>query len=198
MPKSKRLNAINCSNMGVQGKRPLKRLEGRFIEPDLIVDVESLLRKAATANCLDSKGNVLLDKMAEMYDINVVYEDLPSTESGYLRSVGGHYTIGINAKHHKKRQRFTLAHELGHYCLHRGKNDMVFEDEVFYRIENSSSIEYAANEFAARLLIPENRLEKQIEEGMTDLAELADYFEVSQDAMRYRVLSLNYSVTTNE
>ena len=75
---------------------------------------------------------------------------------------------------------------------------MVFEDEVFYRIENLSSIEYAANEFAARMLIPEERLENKIEEGMTNLAELSDYFEVSQDAMRYRVLSLNYRVTTNE
>ena len=184
--------------MGVQGKRPLKKLEGNFKEPDLIVDVESILRMAVTDNCLDDKGNVVLDKVAEKYGINVVYEDLPPTESGYFRSEGGHYTIGIDAKHHKKRQRFTLAHELGHYCLHQGKNDVVFEDEVFYRIENSSSIEYAANEFAARLLIPEDRLETKIEEGMTNLAELSDYFEVSQDAMRYRVLSLNYRVTTNE
>lgn len=184
--------------MGVQGKRPQRKLDGQFKEPDLIVDVDSILRKAATENCTDEKGNLLLDKIAEMYDIEVVYEDLPSTESGYFRSQSGHYTIGINAKHHKKRQRFTLAHELGHYCLHRGKNDVAFEDEVLYRIENSSSIEYAANEFAARLLIPQDRLEKKIEDGMTDLAELADYFEVSQDAMRYRVLSLNYSITTNE
>ncbi len=184
--------------MGVQGKRPLRKLEGQFKEPDLIVDVESILRKAAADNCLDDKGNVLLDKVAEMYGINVVYEDLPATESGYFRSEGGRHTIGINAKHHKKRQRFTFAHELGHFCLHQGKNDVVFEDEVFYRIENSSSIEYAANEFAARMLIPEERLEKKIEEGMTNLAELSDYFEVSQDAMRYRVLSLNYRVTTNE
>jgi Zn-dependent peptidase ImmA (M78 family) len=184
--------------MGVQGKRPQRKLEGQFKEPDLIVDVDSILRKAATENCIDEKGNLLLDKIAEMYDIQVLYEDLPSTESGYFRSQSGKYTIGINVKHHKKRQRFTLAHELGHYCLHRGKNDVAFEDEVLYRIENSSSIEYAANEFAARLLIPQDRLEKKIEEGMTDLAELADYFEVSQDAMRYRVLSLNYSITTNE
>ena len=182
--------------MGVQGKRPLRKLEGQFQEPDLIVDVESILRKAAADNCLDDKGNVLLDKVAGKYGINVVYEDLQSTESGYFRSEGGRYTI--NAKHHRKRQRFTFAHELGHFFLHHGKKDVMFEDEVFYRIENSSSIEYAANEFAARLLIPEDRLVNKIEEGMTNIAELSDYFEVSQDAMRYRVLSLNYRVTTNE
>lgn len=186
--------------MGVQGKRPLRKLEGRFEEPDLIIDVESILKKAAEDNCVDEKGNLLLDKIAEMFEIKVVYEDLPSTESGYLRSKNGQYIIGINSKHHKKRQRFTFAHELGHFCLHKEKEgkDVEFEDEIFYRIENSSSIEYAANEFASRLLIPQDRLEGKINEGMTDLKELADYFEVSQDAMRYRVLSLNYSISTND
>ena len=69
--------------MGVQGKRPLRRLEGQFKEPDLIIDVESILRKAVEEDCLDVKGNLLLDKIAEMFEIKVVYEDLPSTESGY-------------------------------------------------------------------------------------------------------------------
>lgn len=185
--------------MGVQGKRPLRKLEGQFKEPDLIVDVDSILRKAVDENYIDEKGNLLLDKIAEMNNISVVYEDLPSTESGYFRSFNGQYIIGINAKHHRKRQRFTLAHELGHFYLHRGKEkeNVAFEDEVFYRIENSSSIEYAANEFAARLLIPADRLEEKINGGMTDLNDLADFFEVSQDAMRYRVLSLNYNISIN-
>ena len=183
--------------MGVQGKRAQRKLEGQFAEPDLIVDVETILRNAAEEDCIDEKGNLMLEKIAEKMNINVVYEDLPSTESGYFRSRGGQYTIGINKKHHRNRQRFTFAHELGHYYLHKGKNDVEFEDEVLYRIENSSSIEYAANEFAARLLIPEGRLAEKIKEGLTDLNELADYFEVSLDAMKYRVLSLNYSITNN-
>lgn len=182
--------------MGVKGKRPLRKLEGRFEEPDLIIDVDDILREAADNECVDGKGNLLLDKIAELHHITVRYEELPSTQSGYIRSNGDDYTIGINAKHHPKRQRFTLGHELGHYFLHRGKN-VEFEDEIMYRIENSSSIEYAANEFAARLLIPQDRLEERIKEGMTDLKELADYFEVSIEAMRYRVLSLNYSISSN-
>lgn len=182
--------------MGIKGKRPLKKLDGQFEEPDLIVDVESILKEAIDNNCIDGRGNLLLDKIAELHHIKVKYEDLPSTQSGYFRANGGDYTIGINIKHHPKRQRFTLAHELGHFFLHRGKN-VEFEDEIMYRIENSSSIEYAANEFAARLLIPHERLEEKIKEGVTDLTELADYFEVSLDAMRYRVLSLNYSISSN-
>lgn len=186
--------------MGVQGKRIQRKLDGQFVEPDLIVDVESILRMAAAENCIDGNGNLKLEKIAELKHINVVYEeDMPATESGYFKSKNGLYTIGINKKHHRNRQRFTLAHELGHFCLHKGKGnqDAVFKDEVYYRIENTSSIEYAANEFAARLLIPEERLAKKINEGMTDLNDLAEFFEVSIEAMKYRVLSLNYSISNN-
>ncbi len=186
--------------MGVQGKRVQRKLEGQFEEPDLIVDVESILRMAAEEDCLDGNGNLKLDKIAEKKNINVVYEDdMPSTQSGYFRAKNGVYTIGINNKHHRNRQRFTFAHELGHFYLHKGKDnqDADFEDEVYYRIENTSSIEYAANEFAARLLIPEDRLAQKVKDGMTDLNELADFFEVSLEAMKYRVLSLNYSIMSN-
>lgn len=186
--------------MGVQGKRAQRKLEGQFKEPDLIVDVDSILKKAVDENYIDGNGNLKLEKIAEMNHINVVYEeDMPSTESGYFKAINGEYTIGINKKHHRNRQRFTFAHELGHYYLHRGKDnvDVTFEDEVFYRIENSSSIEYAANEFASRLLIPQERLAEKINEGMTDLNDLAEFFEVSLEAMRYRVLSLNYSISNN-
>ena len=91
-----------------------------------------------------------------------------------------------------------FIHELGHYFLHKGTGDTAFSDEVFYRIENSSSIEYAANEFAARLLIPENRLTEKLTQGMIDLRELAEEFEVSIAAMEYRVKSLGYSIERYE
>ena len=162
--------------------------------------MESILRLAAEEDCLDGNGNLKLDKIAEKKNINVVYEDdMPSTQSGYFRAKNGVYTIGINNKHHRNRQRFTFAHELGHFYLHKGKDnqDADFEDEIYYRIENTSSIEFAANEFASRLLIPEDRLAQKVKDGMTDLNELAEYFEVSLEAMKYRVLSLNYSIMSN-
>ena len=37
--------------------------------------------------------------------------------------------IGVNSLHPKTRQRFTVAHEIGHLLLHRG--DKLFVDEEF-------------------------------------------------------------------
>lgn len=183
--------------MGTKGKRPLRSQNIQNPEPDLIVGVDSIIKNAVDNRYLDDKGNLLLDKIAEKYNIAVKYEDLPSSESGYIKSEDGIYTIGINRKHNPRRQRFTFAHELGHYFLHRsdGSGDTIYRDEIFFRIENSSSIEYAANEFASRLLIPEDRLENKLREGMCDIKDLADYFNVSAPAMKYRIISLGYTIS---
>lgn len=183
--------------MGIQGKRLQRGEDPRFTEPPLITDVESIIKDAVENDYLDAKGNLKLGDIAALHGIEVLYEDMPSNESGYFKKVGDHCVIGINRKHNPKRQRFTFAHELGHFFLHKDKNNVEFRDEVFYRIENTSSIEYAANEFASRLLMPEERLIKKLDEGVSDLKELADFFEVSQEAMRYRVLSLGYTIETN-
>lgn len=182
--------------MGTKGKRPLRGQNIQNPEPDLITGVDDIIRDAVDNRYVDSNGNLLLDKIAEKQNIAVKYEDLPTSESGYIKREDDKYTIGINKKHNPRRQRFTFAHELGHYFLHRSDNsgDTLYRDEIFFRIENSSSIEYAANEFASRLLIPEDRLENKLREGMCDIKNLADYFNVSVPAMKYRVVSLGYTI----
>lgn len=182
--------------MGTKGKRPLRGYNELNPEPDLIIGVDDIIKDAVENNCVDGNGNLLLDKIAEKQNIAVVYEDLPSSESGYIRRDNNQYTIGINRKHNPRRQRFTFAHELGHYFLHRTDTagDTILRDEIFFRIENSSSIEYAANEFASRLLIPEDRLEQKLKDGICDIKSLADFFDVSVPAMKYRVISLGYTI----
>ena len=103
--------------MGVQGKRPQRGLSEQFVEPTLITNVDEILKNAVDKSFIDEHGNVDLDKIAEDSGIDITYEDLPSNESGYLICSSGKYIIGVNRKHNKKRQRFTIAHELGHYFL---------------------------------------------------------------------------------
>lgn len=181
--------------MGVKGIRAKNVLPNQFKEPDLITDVNSIIKDAVDKKFIDGKGNLKLDQIAANLNINVVYEILEPEVSGYFKSKNGIYYIGINSNHNKRRQRFTLAHELGHFYLHKSSGDVSFQDEVFFRVGNNpSSIEYAANEFAARLLIPQDRFEAKLKEGMRNIPELAEFFEVSIPAIQYRAISLGYKI----
>ena len=118
---------------------------------------------------------------------------MESSISGYLRQENGEWIIGVNSIHNPKRQRFTIAHELGHFYMHKDKN-VDFEDTTFFRNTDNSSIEYSANEFAANLLMPEDSIRKAIQTGTKNIEDLSSQFNVSIAAIKYRVLSLGYKL----
>lgn len=82
------------------------------------------------------------------------------------------------------RQRFTIAHELGHYLMHRPllpKGIECSEDVVTYR--DGSDLEHEADTFAASLLMPLDDFRKQLppdaEPSLDDLSGLAERYGVS-------------------
>ena len=108
------------------------------------------------------------------------------------------WIIGINKNHHPNRQRFTMAHEFAHFCLHK-TTISDFEDGAFFRNSTvKNQIEREANEFAAELLMPKEEIEKIIKNGEKKLNNLADTFGVSVLAMRYRVIQIGYKLKDNE
>lgn len=115
--------------------------------------------------------------------------------SGYLERRGERWIMGVNAFHHRVRQRFTMAHELGHFALHR--NDYSRFDDVTFSRRNSdpSRMERDADQFAADLLMPEVQVRAEIGKGIRGLNDLARQFDVSSLAMRYRLESLGYKLT---
>lgn len=184
--------------MGVKGRRPEKCVHiEKFEEPQLIVKVEDIIKNSNYDNKISDKANVDVAAIAKSNDIDITYEIMDSYQSGYLQNIDDRWVIGVNRLHNPKRQRFTIAHELGHYFMHRDKN-LNFEDATFFRNENNSSIEYAANEFAGRLLMPEDRLRDAVSSGMKSLEKLANLFEVSTTAIKYRVSSLGYKIKGHE
>lgn len=112
--------------------------------------------------------------------------------SGQASYEGGQRTIRFNLHEHKVRQRFTVAHELGHCFLgHLDgiNNHIVFRDGP---AQFSASVlrpkETAANRFAAELLIPIDTLDYFImQKNITDGYTLAVLFEVSTIAVDIRV-----------
>lgn len=108
--------------------------------------------------------------------------------SGYLDV--SKKAIYINAEDNYNRKKFTIAHELGHWLLHRDKIGNELDDyAILYRKSlgklNENYLEKEANYFAANLLVPIDFLEKYMSEGLS-VKELAKVFSVSEDVIGFR------------
>ncbi|HBZ14947.1 MAG TPA: ImmA/IrrE family metallo-endopeptidase [Pantoea sp.] len=124
--------------------------------------------------------------------INIVLErtELDDEVSGMLRKTDdGAWIITVNSLHHIKRQRFTLAHELGHYFLHRNRA-LEFVDKALYRSSHMDSMEYEANNFAGALLMPREALTEFIVKYGATAELIAEHFNVSVLAAKIRVETL--------
>lgn len=131
-------------------------------------------------------------------------EELEDVVSGMLVIKNDRAVIGVNATHHPNRQRFTIAHEFGHYLLHRKLASVFFDESlVFFRDKEASEgrkhQEIEANTFAAELLMPESILKMRITEQPLDafdesaesaLIKLAADFQVSTQALTIRLTRL--------
>ncbi len=163
---------------------------------------EELLRQAKV-----DKPPVPIERLARRLGAEVRYEPLEGDLSGMLfLEEGGRAIIGVNALHPKSRQRFTIAHELGHLRLHECSG--IHVDRKFpirLRDERSSQAvdyeEIEANGFAAELLMPAAMLEADLDGYATDFVDyddddlirhLADKYKVSTQAMAFRLLNLGY------
>lgn len=84
-----------------------------------------------------------------------------------------------------RRQRFTIAHELGHYILHSdcGKKP------IRVARDGSGRVEWEANWFAAGFLMPAEEMNSLLAKRWSD-AELAEHFGVSEQAVGIRRSSL--------
>jgi len=97
------------------------------------------------------------------------------------------YLIYVNIKHSKTRQRFTAAHELGHYVLHRDKIGDGITDNALYRSNLSNEIEWEANRFAADILMPIDKINHYVSMYGKNVLKLANLFDVSEHAMTIRL-----------
>lgn len=93
--------------------------------------------------------------------------------------------IMINRMITSERQLFTLAHELGHHFLHKGRK-LRLDTLDYSKNDKDTKEESEANYFAASILVPKSLLGRRIEQG-DSLAELAAYFKVSLPVIENRI-----------
>lgn len=138
---------------------------------------------------------VRLGALANELGIRVSVSSLPINISGQISRDKDGYEIKINRHESRERQRFTLAHEISHYLLHRHVIDSLggtLKDNVLYRSNASEQIEYEANRLAAFIVMPESELQKAWARFGDQLSEsavehLAEEFGVSKAAMEIRL-----------
>lgn len=122
-------------------------------------------------------------------------------EVGYIKMNGnsmvvdpndGSFKIYVSASDGKKRQKFTIAHEIGHYFIHYLGGNGETPETIYRRTSRAigGPKEYEANVFAANLLMPESKFKKSFEDSEQDLAIVADQFGVSIAAAEVRARSL--------
>ena len=118
-----------------------------------------------------------------------------SSEGALVRNPDNHNEWGIfyNDKARPERQRFTLAHELGHFVLHRQIHAKFNCDKesIYTGADTLKQIEREADEFASNLLMPGDLLRQRITGKRIDfylLGELAKEFGVSLEAMCIRLI----------
>lgn len=130
-----------------------------------------------------------VEGLASSVGLRIEYLPLASDMSGFLRRQNGEWIAGINSLHHANRRRFTLAHELGHYLLHRDAGN--FEDGALFRREAQfDRHESEANAFASKLLMPETEFRTLIVSRNPNIDELARHFGVSAAAAKFRAEAL--------
>jgi Zn-dependent peptidase ImmA (M78 family) len=142
-------------------------------------------------------------QIAEARGLSVISRKVENI-SGFIIRKDGTAVIGVNSSNAPVRQRFTIAHELGHYLMHSQNIDDIHVDNGFdirFRDDLSSqgtdSGEREANYFAAELLMPLKFLESDLEnkeviELHDDkfLDELAKNYNVSKIALHHRLNNL--------
>ena len=181
--------------MGTIGNKPKKyRSSETYDEPELLVDLESIRHKAREAGYIDGNRFDIERFIKDNYpDIQIKRENLSSDVSGKLELKNDIWIMTINNNHPSVRQRYTMGHELGHYLNHRDSVKS-FHDTVYFRSSQKSSMEYMADQFAARLLMPEAAISALLSKGVKTVKGMAFRFDVSLEAMKYRLEQLGYSV----
>lgn len=125
---------------------------------------------------------IRVGKLCRQLGIKVISHDGEFADSGDGKAmiVGGKPVIFVNTQTSPARQRFTIAHELGHILLgHVGKYKLVNREPS----SNDNPIEQAANVFASRLLAPACVLWGL---NLHSAEEIAEFCQISKTAAEFR------------
>lgn len=147
----------------------IMRFFGISVYPASFTDIEKMPEMVSVVK---SKGEILGAAFIDNENVGIFYRESDSLN----------------------RQRFTIAHELGHCCL---SNIDPVEGHIQFRLEKDTAPdEIAANTFAGALLVPEKQLSRIVQLlPSVDIPFLSDIFKVSEQVMTERLKVLKISLS---
>ena len=118
-------------------------------------------------------------------DLDFVTNNEGMVDDGKIIKTDNGYSLNLKGNGESLRDRFTIAHELGHLFLGH-----VDKYEVLYR-RGANELEYEANEFAANLLMPEQEFRDAVNDNLDsdnfcDIEAVSEIFKVSESAVLTR------------
>lgn len=154
-----------------------------------IQQIEEISTAVLKAFNEDNKSIIDVVNIANKLGFEVSQAKFDGDISGMVKNSKESKQIFINNQDIATRQRFTIAHEIGHILLHHDNLDVDF-DVVDYRNNGiSSRKENEADSFAASLLIPTIRA-KRVWTFFEDVDDFAEEFKVSKMAASIRLRNL--------
>ncbi len=152
-----------------------------------------------------------VEELVDRLGLGLVWEELPDDERG--RALGlldpNDKCVVLNERHLSdleanggRLRRFTLGHEIGHWLFHAeaarsGTLSLLEDGRVWCRGGSTDPAERQAEMFAARLLMPADRVREEIPNkpwsGWRPVYALADTFVVSVTAMMIRLMELGWA-----
>ncbi|NDJ82365.1 ImmA/IrrE family metallo-endopeptidase [Vibrio campbellii] len=136
---------------------------------------------------------IKIGALATALGLKVKKSTLAGSISGSIKFEDHCYVIRVNSHDVKARQRFTIAHEVAHFLLHKHLIGDGITDDVLYRSSLPSQIEWEANALAAEILMPWEPLQHEKKKHSVELKKealhekLAEIFDVSVTALKYRI-----------
>lgn len=143
-----------------------------------------------------STSPVKVGELATELGLTVTRAPMAPKFSGLIRpsnETPSGFEIRVNKYDIPERQRFTVAHEIAHYLLHRNDICAGVVDNIMYRSNLTSRKETEANQLAADIVMPGDAVARELERlggRKSDddvVTEMANIFRVSVPAMRVRL-----------
>ena len=165
--------------------------------------IESVTFDILSSLKIKKAKDIDVQKVSEFLNVDVQQEIMDDEISGLFVMKDGNPYIRYNFFEDPKRQRFTIAHELGHFVLHKETPLFVDKknDRIMYRNSESTTGEIRkereANAFAAALLMPMSFIRdewQKIPLKQNPVEYLANVFTVSEQAMSFRLANLGYDI----